>query len=83
MIAYTEAVEYRGTEKKEFTGDDGKNVEMQIFRFDDDNGNQNEFWVMDPSKVIGIDSLLRGGLYVLGLNIRRSNKVQLVSIAEK
>ena len=83
MIAYTNPVEFRGSEVKSFRGDDGKNVSMTVFRFDDESGVQNEFFVSDLSKVSGLDELLRGGLYSLGLDIRRNNKVRLISLESR
>lgn len=83
MIAYSDPVEFRGSEVKSFVGDDGKNVSMTVFRFDDEAGVQNEFFVQDLSKISGIEDLLRGGLYSLGLDIRRNNKVRLVSVESK
>lgn len=83
MIAYTDAVEFRGSEVKSFKGDDGKDVSMTVFRFDDESGVQNEFFVSDLSKISGVEDLLRGGLYSLGLDIRRNNKVRLVSVESR
>ena len=83
MIAYSEPVEFRGSEVKSFVGDDGKQISMTVFRFDDESGIQNEFFVSDLSKVSGVDDLLRGGLYSLGLDIRRNNKVRLMSVESK
>lgn len=83
MTAYTDPVEFRGSEIKSFKGDDGKDVSMTVFRFDDESGVQNEFFVSDLSKISGVDELLRGGLYSLGLDIRRNNKVRLISVESK
>ena len=83
MTAYTDPVEFRGSEIKSFKGDDGKDVSMTVFRFDDESGVQNEFFVSDVSRISGIDELLRGGLYSLGLDIRRNNKVRLISVESK
>lgn len=83
MIAFTDPVEFRGSEIKSFKGDNGENVSMTVFRFDDESGVQNEFFVSDLSKVSGVEDLLRGGLYSLGLDIRRNNKVRLISVESK
>ena len=83
MTAYTDPVEFRGSEIKSFKGDYGKDVSMTVFRFDDESGVQNEFFVSDVSRISGIDELLRGGLYSLGLDIRRNNKVRLISVESK
>ena len=46
MIAISNDIEFRGSEDKTFTNDDGKNVAMKVFRFEDETGLQNEFFVM-------------------------------------
>ena len=83
MKCISDPVEFRGCEKKSFTNDDGKNVEMTVLRFDDETGQQNEFYIFDESRVGGIQSLVRGGIFLCELNIGRGNKAQLLQVIEK
>lgn len=73
-------MEYRGQEPMSFNGDDGRQVNMTLYRFEDENGMQNNFYVVDPSKVSGLSHLERGQLYTLFLNIGAKNKVYLNSV---
>lgn len=73
-------MEFRGKEDKSFSGDDGKSLNMTLYRFEDENGLQNNFYVMDSSTVEGLSDLQRGGLYTLFLNIGEKNKVRLNSV---
>lgn len=73
-------MEYRGQEPMSFNGDDGRELNMTYYRFEDENGVQNNFYVVDPSKVEGLNDLQRGQLYTLFLNIGVKNKVYLSSV---
>lgn len=73
-------MEYRGKEPMSFNGDDGRQVDMTLYRFEDENGLQNNFYVIDPSKVEGLNDLQRGQMYTLFLNIGVKNKVYLNSV---
>lgn len=73
-------MEYRGQEPMSFNGNDGKQVNMTLYRFEDENGMQNNYYVVDPSKVRGLDDLQRGSMYTLFLNIGAKNKVYLNSV---
>lgn len=73
-------MEYRGQELMSFNGDDGRQVNMTLYRFEDENGMQNNFYVVDPSKVKGLNDLQRGSMYTLFLNIGAKNKVYLNSV---
>ena len=46
MKAISSDIEFRGSEDKTFKSDDGKNIAMKVFRFEDETGMQNEFYVM-------------------------------------
>lgn len=82
MKALTDNCEFRGMEHKEFKSDQGEALSMTLLRFDDESGQQNEFYVMDPDKVPGFDTLKRGSVYNLQVNIGRNNKVKILSIFE-
>lgn len=73
-------MEFRGREDMSFSGDDGKDIKMTLFRFEDENGMQNNFYVMDVSKVDGLDAVERGQFYTLFLNIGAKNKVYLNAV---
>lgn len=85
MRCLSDNVEFRGSEKKEIVGDDGKKFEMTVFRFDDESGLQNEFYVMQDklSDVVGVSDIVRGGVYQVELSIGKSNKVKLLGVYEK
>lgn len=51
-------MEFRGKEDKSFSGDDGKSLNMTLYRFEDENGLQNNFYVMDPSTIEGLSDLV-------------------------
>ena len=84
MKAISNDIEFRGSEDKTFTNDEGKNVAMKVFRFEDETGMQNEFYVMaDKVKdVRGLDTLVRGGMYSCELSIGKFNKVRLIGVYE-
>ena len=84
MKAISNDIEFRGSEDKTFTNDEGKNVAMKVFRFEDETGLQNEFFVMaDKLKdVRGLDTLVRGGMYSCELSIGKNNKVRLIGVYE-
>lgn len=84
MKAITNDIEFRGSEDKTFKTDDGQNMTMKVFRFDDETGIQNEFYVMSDKigDVVGIDSLVRGGMYKCELSIGKNNKVRLIGVYE-
>lgn len=80
LAQVVDEMEYRGNEPMSFNGDDGRQVNMTLYRFEDENGMQNNFYVVDPSKVQGLNDLQRGQLYTLFLNIGAKNKVYLNSV---
>lgn len=84
MIAITNNIEFRGSEDKTFKTDDGQNMVMKVFRFDDEIGIQNEFYVMSDkiNDVVGLDTLVRGGMYKCELSIGKNNKVRLIGVYE-
>lgn len=83
MVAITsETVEFRGSEDMKFKKDDGSEMLMTCIRFDDENGVQSQFYVADPRELDGFNSLTRGALYNLKLNIGAKNKVKLVGVFE-
>lgn len=84
MRAVTDQIEFRGSEEKSFKSEDGE-MHMTVYRFDDETGLQNEFYVMNDKKsdVIGLDTLVRGGMYSCELSIGKSNKVRLLGVYEK
>lgn len=84
MKAITNDIEFRGSEEKTFKTDDGQNMAMIVYRFDDETGIQNEFYVMADKvhDVIGADSLVRGGMYKCELSIGKNNKVRLIGVYE-
>ena len=84
MRAISNDIEFRGSEDKTFTNDEGKNVAMKIFRFEDETGLQNEFFVMADklNDVRGLDTLVRGRMYSCELSIGKSNKVRLIGVYE-
>lgn len=83
MKCVSDKVEYRGCEEKTIYGDDG-NIKMTVFRFDDESGLQNEFYVMQDklSDVVGVSDIVRGCQYTLDLSIGKSNKVKLIGVYE-
>lgn len=83
MKCVSDEVEFRGFESKSFKGDNNETVNMTVLRFDDVNGLQNEFYVMDTSKIAGFDSLIRGSNYNLDLEVGKGNKVKLLAVYEK
>lgn len=84
MKAISNNIEFRGSEAKTFKSDDGKNISMNVYRFEDETGLQNEFYVMADkvNDVRGIDSLVRGGMYSCELSIGKFNKVRLIGVYE-
>ena len=84
MKAISNDIEFRGCEDKTFTNDEGKNVAMKVFRFEDETGLQNEFFVLADklSDVRGLDTLVRGGMYSCELSIGKFNKVRLIGVYE-
>ena len=84
MKAITNEIEFRGSENKSFKDDDGKEMNMMVYRFDDEAGLQNEFYVMSDKigDVAGLDTLVRGGMYKCELSIGRNNKVKLIGVYE-
>ena len=84
MKAITNDIEFRGSEDKTFKSDDGQNMAMKVFRFDDETGIQNEFYVMADklNDVLGLDTLVRGGIYKCELSIGKNNKVRLIGVYE-
>ena len=83
MVAITsDAVEFRGGEEMKFKKDDGSEMLMTCIRFDDDNGVQSQFFVINPDEVDGLDTLKRGALYNLKLSIGAKNKVKLMGVFE-
>lgn len=84
MRAISNDIEFRGSEDKAFTNDEGKNVAMKVFRFEDETGLQNEFFVMADklNDVRGLDNLVRGGMYSCELSIGKNNKVRLIGVYE-
>lgn len=82
MKALSENCEFRGMENKQFTSDQGEILNMTVTRFDDESGQQNEFYIMDSSKVMGFETLKRGCMYNLQLSIGKNNKVKLLEIFE-
>lgn len=83
MKCVSDPVEFRGMEEKSFKNDDGEKVTMSVLRFDDETGQQNEFYILDKSNVLGLQNLVRGGLFLLELNIGKNNKVKLLQVIEK
>ena len=84
MKAISNDIEFRGSEDKTFKSDDGKNIAMKVFRFEDETGIQNEFYVMADklNDVRGLDSLVRGNMYSCELSIGKFNKVRLIGVYE-
>lgn len=84
MKAISNDIEFRGSEDKNLKSDDGKNIAMKVFRFEDETGLQNEFYVLADklSDVRGLDTLVRGGMYSCELSIGKSNKVRLIGVYE-
>lgn len=84
MKAVTREIEFRGCEDKTFRTDDGKDLAMKVYRFEDEAGNQNEFYVMAyrVKDVPGLDTLVRGSVYNLELSIGKFNKVRLIGVYE-
>ena len=83
MVAVTcEAVEFRGSEDMKFKKEDGSEMLMTCIRFDDVNGVQSQFYVADPREIEGFNTLSRGALYNLKLNIGSKNKVKLAGVFE-
>ena len=80
LAQVVDEMEYRGNEPMSFNGDDGKQINMILYRFEDVNGMQNNFYVVDPSRVEGLASVERGALYTIFLNIGAKNKVYLNSV---
>lgn len=83
MVAMTcDPVEYRGCEDMKIKRDEGGELLMTCFRFDDDNGVQTQFYVTDPRELENMNMLVRGGLYNLKLNIGKGNKAKLLGVSE-
>ena len=84
MKAISNDIEFRGSEDKTFKSDDGENIAMKVFRFEDETGMQNEFYVMADklNDVRGLDSLVRGNMYSCELSIGKFNKVRLIGVYE-
>ena len=80
LAQVVDEMEFRGKEDRSFNGDDGKSINMTLYRFEDVNGIQNNFYVMDSTAVEGLSDLVRGGLYTLFLNIGEKNKVRLNAV---
>lgn len=84
MKAITNEIEFRGSETRSFKSDDGREMLMNVYRFDDESGLQNEFYVMADklADTVGLDTLVRGDLYKCELSIGRNNKVRLIGVYE-
>lgn len=80
LAQVVDEMEYRGMEPMSFKGDDGRQVNTTLYRFEDVTGMQNIFYVMDPTKIEGLADLQRGSMYTLFLNIGAKNKVYLNSV---
>ena len=82
MRAISNDIEFRGSEAKTIKSDDGKDIAMKVFRFEDETGLQNEFYVLADkiNDVRGLDSLVRGGMYSCELSIGKNNKVRLMGV---
>lgn len=81
MYCITDDVEFRGMENKSFRGEANETVNMTVLRFDDESGQQNEFYVTDITKINGYNDLVRGNNYSLRLQIGKGNKVKLLGLA--
>ena len=84
MRAISNDIEFRGSEAKIIKSEDGKDIAMKVFRFEDETGLQNEFYVLADKlhDVRGLDTLVRGGMYSCELSIGKSNKVRLIGVYE-
>lgn len=84
MRAISNDIEFRGSEAKTIKSEDGKDIAMKVFRFEDETGLQNEFYVLADklNDVRGLDSLVRGGMYSCELSIGKNNKVRLMGVYE-
>ena len=84
MRAISNDIEFRGSEAKTIKSEDGKDIAMKVFRFEDETGLQNEFYVLAEklNDVRGLDSLVRGGMYSCELSIGKNNKVRLMGVYE-
>ena len=84
MRAISNDIEFRGSEAKTIKSEEGKDIAMKVFRFEDETGLQNEFYVLADklNDVRGLDSLVRGGMYSCELSIGKSNKVRLIGVYE-
>lgn len=84
MKAISNDIEFRGSEEKTIKSEDGKDIAMKVFRFEDETGLQNEFYVLADklNDVRGLDTLVRGGMYSCELSIGKSNKVRLLGVYE-
>ena len=82
MRAISNDIEFRGSEAKTIKSEDGKDIAMKVFRFEDETGLQNEFYVLADklNDVRGLDSLVRGGMYSCELSIGKNNKVRLMGL---
>ena len=52
MKAITNEIEFRGSETRSFKNDDGQEMSMNVYRFDDESGLQNEFYVMADKLIL-------------------------------
>lgn len=84
MKVKSSVIEFRGSEEKNFRTDDGKNLAMKVFRFEDETGLQNEFYVMIDrlTNIPGLETLVIGGLYKCVLSIGKNNKARLLEVCE-
>ena len=84
MKVKSNVIEFRGSEDKRITTEDGKILAMKVFRFEDETGLQNEFYVISDrlKDVPGLDSLAIGCLYKCVLSIGRNNKARLLEVCD-
>ena len=84
MRAISNDIEFRGSEAKTIKSEDGKDIAMKVFRFEDETGLQNEFYVLADklNDVRGLDTLVRGSMYSCELSIGKNNKVRLMGVYE-
>ena len=82
MKVKSSVIEFRGSEDKSFLTEDGKMLAMKVFRFEDETGFQNEFYVKSDriNEIPGLDSLAIGCLYKCVLSIGKYNKARLLEV---